>query len=61
MHHENRYFSLAVQLPSPENLELIFESILSNHLAGFNPDVGKVQPSLVPHKLAAQKNNLGIK
>ena len=52
---QRSYFTLAVQLPSHENLELIFDSILSNHLATFSADVSKVSNKLVKASIDIQK------
>ncbi len=42
-------------MPSVENLEYVFNSILSGHLAAFNPDVLKAAPKIVKATVDLQK------
>jgi hypothetical protein len=42
-------------MPSVENLEYVFHSILAGHLATFNPDVLKAAPKIVKATVDLQK------
>ena len=53
MRTRTRRYALA--MPSIENLEYVFNSILSGHLAAFNPDVLKAAPKIVKATVDLQK------
>lgn len=44
---QRSYCTYALAMPSAENLEYVFNAILSGHLESFNPEVGKVAPKIV--------------
>jgi dynein heavy chain len=57
---QRSYCTYSVPMPTSENLEFIFLSIISGHLSNFNPDVSKTAPRIVKatidtHKLVADQ------
>jgi dynein heavy chain len=52
---QRSYCSFAVQLPAPEVLEYVFNSILSAHLEAFSPDVQKMGAKIVKASIDLQK------
>mmetsp|Transcript_13737 Transcript_13737/g.31794 ORF Transcript_13737/g.31794 Transcript_13737/m.31794 type:complete len:4493 (-) Transcript_13737:49-13527(-) len=44
---QTHYCTFGVQMPSPENMSVIYQSILTGHLQNFNPDIQKLNDRII--------------